>query len=217
MDLNDCWPLFGIKITSPRLELRLAKDDQLVQLIDVARQGIHPPERMPFANAWTDTPSPEFERSFMQWHWRGRAEWTRDNWRLGLVVFLDGSPIGAQDVSGRMFSAIKTVESGSWLGAKYQGQGFGKEMRAAMLHFAFDGLGAEIARSSAWGDNAQSIGVSDSLGYAQDGTDRAAPRGEMVEVVRFKLTREDWLAQHKIPVQVEGLDDFIDMFGAGIL
>lgn len=211
------WPLFDIRIVSPRLVLRLPGDDDIAGLIEVAKRGIHDPEKMPFANPWTDQPSPQFERSFYQWHWGGRAGWTTDVWRLGLAVFLDDQPIGAQDVSAKSFAKLKTVSSGSWLGREFQGKGFGKEMRAAMLHFAFVGLGAEAAESEAWENNAESIGVSTSLGYERNGfTRRPDPRGgqRYVTGIRFRLTGKRWQETERPEVRVEGLDGCLDMFGA---
>ena len=39
-------------------------------------------------------------------------------------------------------------------------------MRLAALTLGFDGLGAEIATTGLWHDNAASLGVTQSLGYA---------------------------------------------------
>lgn len=213
---NSHWPLFDIRIISPRLVLRLPIDDDIPGLINVAKRGIHDPEFMPFQSPWSDRPSPEFERNTFQWHWRGRAEWTPENWRLGLGVFIDDQPIGAQDVAGKDFSKLKTVVSGSWLGREFQGKGLGKEMRAAMLHFAFEGLGAEAAESEAWENNSASIGVSTSLGYERNGvTRRPDPRGGpgYVTGIRFRLTRERWESIKQSEVKIEGLENCLDMFG----
>ena len=60
------------------------------------------------------------------------------------------------------------VTTGSWLGAAYQGNGLGTEMRAAVLTYAFDARGARVARSGAIQGNPQSLGVSRKLGYALD-------------------------------------------------
>jgi hypothetical protein len=49
--LSDVWPLFGLKIISPRLELRLVRDEDLPGVIDAALAGIHDPAVMPFAGA----------------------------------------------------------------------------------------------------------------------------------------------------------------------
>ena len=55
---------------------------------------------------------------------------------------VDGEPIGMQDLAAEHFRAVRSVESGSWLGRAHQGRGLGREMREAMLHLAFEGLGA---------------------------------------------------------------------------
>lgn len=144
------WPLFELKIASPRLELRIPTDDDIPGVIEAVKAGIHDPAWMPFSNPWTYALLPELDRNTAQWIWKGRAEWNPDNWRLGLVVFLDGKPIGAQDVTAKNFSKLRTVSSGSWLTRSSQGQGFGKEMRAAMLHFAFAGLRRMSRKAKRW-------------------------------------------------------------------
>jgi RimJ/RimL family protein N-acetyltransferase len=59
---------------------------------------------------------------------------------------------------------LRTVRTGSWLGLPFQGQGYGKAMRQAVLALAFDGLGAEVAETEAAVDNLRSAGVSRSVG-----------------------------------------------------
>lgn len=48
MDLERIWPLFGLRLTTPRLELRPLRDDDLPGLVDAALSGVHDPARMPF-------------------------------------------------------------------------------------------------------------------------------------------------------------------------
>lgn len=213
----DYWPLFDLKITSPRLELRIPTDEDIPGVIDAIKAGIHDPSWMPFSSPWTDAKSPEMERNTAQWIWKGRAEWTVENWRLGLVVFSGGKPIGAQDVAAKNFSKLRTIFSGSWLTQSRQGQGLGKEMRAAMLHFAFAGLGADVAESEAWEENEASIGVSTSVGYERNGVARRpAARGDgLVNSVRFRLTRERWESTKRPEVTIEGLAGCLAMFVAG--
>jgi len=74
--LETAWPLFGLRIRSEHLILRLPTDDDILALIDVAKAGIHPPDEMPFGVAWSVEPSPAFERGFVQHHWGMRASWT---------------------------------------------------------------------------------------------------------------------------------------------
>ena len=60
--LESVWPLFGLRIRSEHLVLRLPMDHELPALIDLAKAGIHPPDEMPFGVAWSTVPSPDFER-----------------------------------------------------------------------------------------------------------------------------------------------------------
>jgi RimJ/RimL family protein N-acetyltransferase len=211
--LYDVWPLFGLRIRSEHLVLRLPTDDDLPGLLDLAKAGIHPPDEMPFGVAWTDATGAAFDTSFLQHHWKWRGSWRPEEWWLNLMVELDGRPIGAQTISGEDFPIHRVVDSGSWLGRAYQGRGYGKEMRAAVLAFAFDGLGARAATSGAFLDNAASNAVSRSLGYVEDGRRELAPRGVSREVQRFRMTEEMWRSRARPRVEIEGLDACRAMFG----
>lgn len=52
------WPLYGLRITTPRLDLRLPDLDRLSELSALAAAGVHDEDWMPFSAAWTDA-SPE--------------------------------------------------------------------------------------------------------------------------------------------------------------
>ena len=65
--------------------------------------------------------------------------------------------------------------TGSWLGASFQGHGYGTEQRAAVLELAFRGLGANAAISGALEHNIASQRVSTKLGYRQTGTSERSP------------------------------------------
>ena len=80
-----------------------------------------------------------------------------DKWTFSGAVIVDGHPVGVQDLSAESFATLRTVRTGSWLGMRHQGRGIGKEMRAAILHLAFAGLGAVEANSGAWHDNTRSL------------------------------------------------------------
>jgi RimJ/RimL family protein N-acetyltransferase len=194
MDTDDVWPLFGLRLRSPRLELRPVRDEDLPGLVDAALSGIHDPARMPFGVPWTDAEPTTLARSLAQYHWRLRAGLTRDAWGVSFTVLHDGAPIGVQEMHGRRFATRRTVESGSWLTSSHQGRGFGTEMRAALLSFAFDDLGAEWAESSAVAWNEPSLRVSRALGYRVNGTTRVQTReDETVDEVRVRLSRDDFV------------------------
>lgn len=207
------WPLFDLRLRTQRLELRLPTDDELVALVAVAREGIHDPDEMPFASPWSKKPRPRFEREMAQWHWLQRATWTPDRWNLMLAIFRDGVPIGAQDVGAADFAHLRLVLTGSWLGRAHQGRGYGTEMRAAVLGFAFDHLGAEVAETEAYLDNGRSAGVSRSLGYEPNGIGRHAPEGVARDTQRFRMTAVEWRSRERPPLDVAGLDGCRDLFG----
>lgn len=208
------WPLFDLRIRTPRVELRLPSDDDLVALCDLARDGItEAGAPSPFFHAWHQRPSPELERAALQFHWRARAELTPEKWVLPFVIVAGGVIVGTQGVDAEEFPVVRSVGTGSWLGRRYQGQGLGKEMRAAALHFAFAGLGAQVAFSAAWVDNERSARVSRSLGYEDDGFHVKSREGEAMRLRRFRLERERWEERRRFDIEIEGLDGCLEMLG----
>ena len=212
--LETAWPLFGLRLRSERLVLRLPTDNDLVELMARAMAGIHPPGEMPFDVPWSTAPSPAFERGFVQHHWLQRATWAPDHWSLNLMVEHNGDAIGSQSIRGERFAVMRTVDTGSWLGRDFQGRGFGKEMRAAVLGFAFDGLGTQVAETSAFLDNRASNGVSRALGYEENGLGSLAPQGVARVTQKFRMTAEVWRSRPRPALTIEGLDGIRDQFGA---
>jgi RimJ/RimL family protein N-acetyltransferase len=214
MDDRDLAPLFALRLRTPRVELRLPTEDELAQLARVAEQGIHPPEEMPFLVPWTDAiGSPSFTADFVAYHRALRVRWTADDWELELGVWARGSPIGVQGLQGTGFASDRTVSSRSWLGQSFQREGYGTEMRAAVLELAFAGLGAVAAESGALERNIASARVSEKLGYEDAGQTIARPRGKPVRERRFRLTAERWGAMARPQVEITGLDAALALFG----
>lgn len=206
--IDDLWPLFKLHLRTGDIELRAPTDGDLAELAELTRESIHDPETMPFFVPWTDQPEEARVRGALQWHWRSRAEWTPDQWRLELVAVRDGRVVGTQGVHTHHFATTREVDTGSWVGRRYQRQGVGQAMRRAVLHLAFAGLGAETARSGAFSDNVASRAVSERLGYVPDGTEVHERRGERATLVRLLMTRAEWArrAPSWPPVEIEGLD-----------
>jgi RimJ/RimL family protein N-acetyltransferase len=201
--------LWDLRVRTPRLELRLPTEDELVELFRVAEGGIHPPEEMPFFVPWTDDLRLD---AFVEYHRDTWAAWRPEQWLLNLFTFLDGRPIGSQGVGAEEFAVRREVETGSWLGAQYQGRGLGTEQRAAVLELAFAHLGAEVAVSGSIVHNRSSQHVSEKLGYRVTGTRTIAPRGDPVEHFDYRLERDEWSCP--IPVEVEGIKPALPLFGA---
>jgi RimJ/RimL family protein N-acetyltransferase len=202
-------PLYAIRVRTPRLELRLPTHDELVELREVARAGVHPPEEMPFYTAWTDLPySEEWVVAF---HESLLTEWKPERWTMTLAVFHGSQIIGSQGAETTDFARSRTAGTGSWLGMGFQRQGFGTEMRAGMLELLFNGLGAEVATSGTLDGNPASARVAEKLGSRMAGRGEASPRGEPVGLTRWELRRADW--RPPIPVELEGVEPALPLFG----
>jgi RimJ/RimL family protein N-acetyltransferase len=207
------WPLFDLRVVTPRLELRVPTDDDLVALADLAAAGVHDDDTMPFLVPWTRRPQPQLQQGMLQWGWRCRGQLSIASWRLTLAAFHHGEPLGVQDLNADDFPVLRSVETGSWLGRAHQGQGYGKEMRAGALHLAFAGLGARWAHTEAWHDNASSLGVTRSLGYEPNGHRLATREGEAVRMLRFHLARQRWEQHRAVEVEVHDLEPCLPLFG----
>jgi RimJ/RimL family protein N-acetyltransferase/ribosomal protein S18 acetylase RimI-like enzyme len=206
-------PLTKLRVRTPRLELRLATVAELRELARVARAGIHDPGQMPFEVAWTDSAGePGFDDEFVAHHLGNLRDWRPEQWVLTLVAFADGRPVGVQALRGRSFAKEGTVDTGSWLGREWQGRGLGTEMRAGVLQFAFEGLGARSATSGAIQGNPQSLAVSRKLGYAVRGSHLVSPRGDPVEHLDLELQADDFASP--VSVEITGLQGLLPLFGA---
>jgi RimJ/RimL family protein N-acetyltransferase len=205
------WPLLRLQLTTPRLTLRLPTLDDLDELADRALAGVHGPDEMPFAVPWTDAPAEELPRNTIQYHLSVLATWRPDNWQCNFIVVCDGQVVGSQGIGATDLGIAREVHTGSWLGRAYHGKGIGTEMRAAVLHFAFEGLGAESAVSAAFLDNPASRTVSKKLGYRPDGFGVRARRGLRTLDERLRLNRADFVSP--VPVEIHGLDACRDQFG----
>ncbi|OAH50384.1 GNAT family N-acetyltransferase [Microbacterium oleivorans] len=194
MELEEIWPLFELSIGTPNLTLRPVRDVDLPGLVQAAADGVHDPERMPFGVPWTDADPADLPRNLAEYQWSLRTRVNPAHWTVAFAVHANGRVVGSQDLSAYTFADRRTVNTGSWLTRSAQGRGWGTEMRAALLMFAFDVLGAEWAESSAASWNEASLAVSRKLGYELNGVTRVAPRqGEPVDEQRVRLHRDAFI------------------------
>lgn len=206
-------PLFGVRVVTPRLTLQLPTDIDLVQLLRVIDEGIHDPDFMPFLRGWTDTPSPQRDRDSLAHWWSLRSSWTPTQWNWSGAVYVNDEPIGVQNLMATDFATTRTVKSGSWIGRQYQGQGIGKEMRAAILHLAFEGLGAQRALSGFIEGNTASQRVSQAMGYEPVSTAPIEVRGVERQKNQVALDRGEWLKRRRGDIEIHGLGEALDQFG----
>jgi len=211
--LAEYWPVFGLRLATPRVTLTPMRDDDLVETLDLILVGIHDPGRMPFSMPWTDAPRDELIANTLRHYWTSRGASTPASWSVPFVVRLRGELVGMQNIVSTDFAVTKTVMTGSWIGAAHQGMGIGAEMRSAVIQFAFDHLRAVRADSGAFTDNPASLRVSEKLGYLPDGTEvRQRRPGERAVEQRLTLTPREF-RRPGWDVQVTGLAACRSYFG----
>ncbi|WP_347110319.1 GNAT family protein [Paenarthrobacter sp. S56] len=198
--LADIWPPYALTLSTPRLTLRPVLDADIPAAVAAARSGIHEAGRSPFSTPWAELPDSELAPNMAQWYWRCRANFAPAEWTLLLGVWQQDEFLGVQDLGAKDFAVLRTVGTGSWLKRAAQGRGIGKEMRAAVVSYAFDYLQAEVAESEAATWNRQSLGVSAGLGYEPNGLFRHSWGSKVEEVQKVRLTpgtfhRPDWTLQ----------------------
>ena len=207
MDLLPVWPFPELRVTSGDVELRYLDDELLMRAARLATDGIHAPDAMPFFFPWTRGTPEEVATSVLRYHWAARARMSRDTWAIELAVLHRGELVGVQAAQATDYVVTRQAETGSWLGARHQGQGIGTRMRWMILHLLFEGLSAERATTAAFADNARSTGVTAKLGYRENGRQVLAREGRPVESIRYVMARERWAATPGRPdVTVHGVD-----------
>ena len=112
MSISRDWPLFGLRIDTPRLSLSYPTDDDLDELNTVISHGIHDAAAMPFDIPWTDDPPEVRPRNSLQFWWGLRASWRPDRWTLTMVVREDRTVVGVQDIFGSEFRVVGVAAAG---------------------------------------------------------------------------------------------------------
>ena len=203
------YPPLDVRVVTPRLELRGATDDLLERLAPIVRTGKASDDPPPYDDPfWAYESDPDVRvATWLRGIWRGRGTVKPEYWRLHFVVMVAGEPIGMQDLIGDQFAVFGTVQTFSWLSSDARQRGIGTEARSAILHLAFEGLGAEEAHSEANIDNAGSNGVSERLGYERNGTAWATCDGHPALGQRWRLGRETWAARRRDDIAMSGVDE----------
>ncbi len=67
--IADHFPPMGLRLNTPRLQLRMPSDTDLSQLAEAAVAGIHDPEWMPFIVPWTDQTPRRLASGVIQHNW----------------------------------------------------------------------------------------------------------------------------------------------------
>jgi RimJ/RimL family protein N-acetyltransferase len=206
------WPLVDLRLRTGDLELRPMTDADLASVADAVPDDLELDPSLPRFTVGDD----HVRRGIAahQFHWRSLGGWRPEAWRLNFVVHSGGELLGAQELEGNDFPTLRTVDTSSWLVQSARGRGVGKRMRLAVLGLAFGPLSARAAITSAWHDNAASLGVSRSLGYQPNGVALEARDDGADEMVHLRLTRADWEARGGgADVEIGGFEPCRPYFG----
>jgi RimJ/RimL family protein N-acetyltransferase len=209
-------PTFGLSVRWDDLELRVPDDADLLDLADLAAAGVHGPDLMPFGFPWTRGTADEVRRNVLTFHWGARQRHQPGDWTLELGVYAAGRVVGIQSITATDFPVTRVAHTGSWLGLAHQGDGIGTRMRLAVLHLAFEELGAEEMTSEAFVDNPASNAVSRRLGYEPNGTYAMDREGKPARQQRYRLTRETWEKRPtslRPAIEVDGVAPVRELFG----
>ena len=178
LTMEEIFPPFGLRITSGAVEMRVMRDQDIPELVELIHDGIQAPDLpMPFLNDWHVQPfqpgSPEgFPTASLAWWWSQRAKFAPEDWHFALAVRREGVLVGMQDMHAKNFPQTLHVETGSWLGLRHQGGGTRTLMRQLAVGFAFDELAARSCGSGYIVGNHASAAVSRKTGYVANGLNR---------------------------------------------
>lgn len=121
LTLEEIYPPFALRITCGPIELRVLRDDDIPELVELVRGGVQAPDMpMPFMKAWHESlyspGTPDgFPSTSLSWWWTQRATFSPDRWLLAFAVRRGGQLVGMQDLSARNFAHTRSLETGSWL------------------------------------------------------------------------------------------------------
>ena len=205
------WPLLDLRLVTGDLVLAPLTEGDLAEVVARLPEDL---ELDPAATTFAVDEPTMRGVVLHQEYWRRYGTWSPTAWRLMFAVRRGGMLIGLQELEGNDFPTLRTVDTSSWLVPEARGTGIGKRMRRAVLALGFGPLQARAAITSAWHDNAGSLGVSRSIGYRPNGESLLA-RGDGVDtLVHLRMTGAEWEATGAAgEVTIEGFEPCRPFFG----
>src|SRR3712207_3591917 len=95
--------LFALRLRTERVELRLPRERDLLDLADLAADGGHCEDVMPFPDACSDRSGLDRPGCLLRGQWQRWSPGTPQDWTLEFAVVLDGRAIGTQGIAARDF------------------------------------------------------------------------------------------------------------------
>lgn len=191
---SDAAHVYGsLRVTAGAVTLRAVPWADIERYAHLVSVGLFAPGETPTIGPWYDPDDLVTSgRRLVGYHLSRWANLSPDDWALDFGIYVDEALIGRQVMETDDFLRTRTVRTGSFLIPGERGHGHGKQARAAILHLAFDVLGAQLAKTAALPNNSASRGVSLALGYSEVGLKTVTAGGRPYEVERFWLERDRW-------------------------
>ncbi len=107
------WPLFDLRIDTPDLTLRPMTEADQPAIADLLPDDV---ELDPAATRYA-TGDERVARGLVvhQGYWKAYGTWRPEAWRVSFVVSAAGQILGAQELEGNDFPALRTVDTASFL------------------------------------------------------------------------------------------------------
>jgi RimJ/RimL family protein N-acetyltransferase len=204
-------PLLALRITAGPVELRGITDDLLGPIADLALD-IHDRDFMPFFGSWSLSSPRDMPRVVAQYYWGLRASFSPAKWSADFAVFYAGELVGVQGFATADYLILRTGETGSWLGRRFQGKGIGTAMRQVICAFLIDHADARHIASAAFADNPASLAVSRKTGYQDNGSEPFNRMGKPATLRRTVLEPAN-LIRYPHPLTVDGVGGFRQSIG----
>ena len=206
--------LYQIIIKTPRLELRIPNEDEIVKLAELASGGVHKAGKEYYNADWLRVQFPNNKEILSLWIQKDLKNWDIDNWSFLFAAFYQKTPIGMQHIFSKNFVKTRTFGTGVWLGLEYQGQGFATEMGQVVLYLGFEIFGAKEAYAGVWKKNKASLQLLNKLGYIYNGRYIELLNDKPEVNIRMRLTRDVWKKKRLNNIIVEGINkEFLELFG----
>ena len=181
------WPLFDLVVRTPRLEMRLPREDEFDDLNVLIDAGIHDPTTMPFASPFTDVPPLRRARESAQFWWRQRADWIPDKWAYSAAVYVEGRVVGVQGMMADHFGALRSVETGSGWTGRSRAKGWARRCETGRPPPGLQGARSQVAHCGTFHDNAASRATSRSVGYVDNGETLPLRRGTADRILKARM------------------------------
>ena len=88
--LVEAYPPFGLRITHDDMTLRVFRDADMPEYLDLLSAPIFAEENVDWFFPWCEAPVPERRRNAIQAHWGWRSGFRPESWTLAFGVYVGG-------------------------------------------------------------------------------------------------------------------------------